>query len=85
MSPVPAAGRLGPGPTHNKEPVGQREARTEDSKLNNHRLSDMPVVFPYEGRAALFAELQHFSDQVGGLSFLGESLSLWEAILDYIF
>lgn len=63
LSPVPAAGRLGPGPTHNKEPVGQREARTEDSKLNNHRLSDMPVVFPYEGRAALFAELQHFSDQ----------------------
>ena len=63
LSPIPVAGRLGPGPTHNKEPVGQREARTEDSKLNNHRLSDMPVVFPYEGRAALFAELQHFSDQ----------------------
>merc|ERR1711962_685197 len=59
----------GPGPTHNrpegnppKEPKeGVRESK--DSKLLHHRLSDIPAVFPYEGRAALFAELQQYKDQ----------------------
>ena len=64
---VQASHRLGPGPTHNRESeeslVGTAR-ESKDSKLSNHRLSLVPAVFPYEGRAALFAELQQYSDQV---------------------
>ena len=64
---VQASHRLGPGPTHNRESeeslVGTAR-ESKDSKLSNHRLSHVPAVFPYEGRAALFAELQQYSDQV---------------------
>ena len=63
---VQASHRLGPGPTHNRETeslVGTAR-ESKDSKLSNHRLSHVPAVFPYEGRAALFAELQQYSDQV---------------------
>jgi len=60
-----ASHRLGPGPTHNSEPesLGLSARESKDSKLSNHRLSHVPAVFPYEGRAALFAELQQYSDQ----------------------
>jgi hypothetical protein len=53
--------RLGPRITHQE--AGVREAK--DNKLSNHRLTDIdvPAVFPYEGRAQLFAELQQYSDQ----------------------
>merc|ERR1712037_1014093 len=64
---VQASHRLGPGPTHNRDSeesfkVGAAR-ESKDSKLSNHRLSHVPAVFPYEGRAALFAELQQYSDQ----------------------
>jgi len=62
---APASHRLGPAPTHNGEPesLGLSARESKDSKLSNHRLSHVPAVFPYEGRAALFAELQQYSDQ----------------------
>ena len=63
---VQTSHRLGPGPTHNSRESfdlgSMRESK--DNKLSNHRLSHVPAVFPYEGRAALFAELQQYSDQV---------------------
>merc|ERR1719370_1291556 len=64
---VQTSHRLGPGPTHNSREsasfdlASMRESK--DNKLSNHRLSHVPAVFPYEGRAALFAELQQYSDQ----------------------
>ena len=61
FTPVKKSHKIGPGPTHNKDAT-LRESK--DNKLSNHRLSNIPPVFPYEGRAALFAELQQFSDQV---------------------
>ena len=65
---VQTSHRLGPGPTHNSREsasfdLGSRR-ESKDNKLSNHRLSHVPAVFPYEGRAALFAELQQYSDQV---------------------
>merc|ERR1719454_2768135 len=63
---VQASHRLGPGPTHNRESeesLVETARESKDSKLSNHRLSHVPAVFPYEGRAALFAELQQYSDQ----------------------
>lgn len=59
ITPANKGHKLGPGPTHNKE----QRREPKDSKLTNHRLSGVPAVFPYEGRAALFAELQQYSDQ----------------------
>merc|ERR1712223_2287974 len=64
---VQTSHRLGPGPTHNSREsanfdLGSRR-ESKDNKLSNHRLSHVPAVFPYEGRAALFAELQQYSDQ----------------------
>ena len=63
---VQTSHRLGPGPTHNSRESFDlgRMRESKDNKLSNHRLSHVPAVFPYEGRAALFAELQQYSDQV---------------------
>lgn len=52
----------GPGPTHNsknsyvKEVTDQRKAK--DSKLFNHQMDGIPAIFPYEAKAAYFAEMQ---------------------------
>ena len=65
---VQTSHRLGPGPTHNSRESASFDLgsmrESKDNKLSNHRLSHVPAVFPYEGRAALFAELQQYSDQV---------------------
>ena len=66
ITPVHKGHKLGPGPTHNKE----QRREPKDNKLTNHRLSGVPAVFPYEGRAALFAELQQYSDQVMQFFFI---------------
>lgn len=50
-------------PAHSMHQMRDSMREPKDSKLSNHRLSDVPAVFPYEGRAALFAELQQYSDQ----------------------
>jgi len=64
---VQTSHRLGPGPTHNSRESASFDLgsmrESKDNKLSNHRLSHVPAVFPYEGRAALFAELQQYSDQ----------------------
>jgi len=50
---------------HDMFPASEGVREAKDNKLSNHRLTDLnvPAVFPYEGRAALFAELQQYSDQ----------------------
>lgn len=51
----------GPGPTHNVRDEERKQdtnhQMTRDSKLINHQMQGIPAVFPYEGKAALFAEM----------------------------
>merc|ERR1719400_1921398 len=50
----------GPGPTHNKENSRLANHRmTKESKLFDPTVDAIPAVFPYEGRAMLFEELNN--------------------------
>jgi len=50
----------GPGPTHNKENSRLANHRmTKESKLFDPTIDAIPAVFPYEGRAMLFEELNN--------------------------
>jgi len=51
---------LGPGPTHNKESSRLSNHRmTKESRLFDPTVESIPAVFPYEGRAMLFEELNN--------------------------
>ena len=61
-------GHSGPGPTHNvKDRVGDDEVRSPH--IINHQMEGIPAierippVFPYEGRAAFFAEMQYLNPE----------------------
>lgn len=50
----------GPGPTHNKDLSRLANHRmTKESKLFEQTIESIPAVFPYEGRAMLFEELNN--------------------------
>lgn len=50
----------GPGPTHNKDSSRLANHRmTKESKLFEPSIDSIPAVFPYEGRAMLFEELNN--------------------------
>jgi len=50
----------GPGPTHNKDSSRLANHRmTKESKLFEPTIDSIPAVFPYEGRAMLFEELNN--------------------------
>jgi len=50
----------GPGPTHNKESSRLANHRmTKESQLFDPTVDNIPAVFPYEGRAMLFEELNN--------------------------
>jgi len=50
----------GPGPTHNVK--GEMENDPVKSPFTiNHQMEGIPAVFPYEARAALFAEMMNYN------------------------
>ena len=58
---TPAQGKHhGPGPTHNRETSRLANHRmTKESKIFSPPVPNLPPVFPYEGRAMLFEELNN--------------------------
>jgi len=50
----------GPGPTHNVKD-GESSNEIKSPHIINHQMEGIPAVFPYEGRASLFAEMLNFN------------------------